>query len=224
MKNLSQRNKILLAIATVLVVVVIAVVVFTQLGGGDLLGSVVTLTIRPSIPIIVVGQELALSANGTPVGATCTWTTSAPGIVLVGHTAVPATTVLGVAVGQATITVTCSKAGSSTTYVGSTMVKVNPAPPPTPTALPAWIEPANAKVAPLSYTYFNVKNKPGTCTWSSTPSLGQFRGAGYCGKDASDDGVCLYAGLFQELSVTGTVTAICAGRTFTTNLTVEISF
>ncbi len=71
MKNMSKRNKIILAIVGVLVIAVVAVAVFAQAGGGELFGAS-ALVVTPSSPTIVEGNSIVLSVNSV---YNCNWFT-----------------------------------------------------------------------------------------------------------------------------------------------------
>ena len=73
MKNASKRTKIILAIIGVLVVVVVAIGIFVQVGGNGLFGSSYFQNgdITPNHPYIAVGQTVKLTVDAN---FACTWT------------------------------------------------------------------------------------------------------------------------------------------------------
>jgi hypothetical protein len=134
MKTLSQRNKILLAIAVV-VVVVLAVVVFQNPPANALFGAT-ALVITPSNPTVVVGNTTGLSVNSV---YNCAWSSSNTAVAsLVNYSGeTKSVTVQGNAAGSATITAKCGLIDVN--KVTTTVTVVLPTPtvaPPTPTPLP----------------------------------------------------------------------------------------
>ncbi len=133
MQNLTKRNKLALAIAGILVIAVIAVVAFNQVGGSQLSGTVV-FALSPSNPTVVAGKTVTLSVPQV-LGA-CSWSSSNTAVarVAAGACSSFSATVTGVAAGSATITVTYSVAGGiGGKSTATTTVTVLPAPMPTPT-------------------------------------------------------------------------------------------
>ena len=72
MKNQSKRTKIILAIISVLVIVVVAIAVFAQVGGGALLGTA-AFTLQPQNPTLNVGEQINMEVNGW---IECDWSQS----------------------------------------------------------------------------------------------------------------------------------------------------
>ncbi len=105
MKNLSKRTRIILAIVGLLVIVVVAIAVFTQVGGGELLGTT-ALVITPSNPTIWgVGNSIVLSVNSV---YNCNWSSDNPSISFLGDaTEVKSITVYANAYASANIEARC---------------------------------------------------------------------------------------------------------------------
>ncbi len=164
MKNPSQRSKIILAIAGVLVVVAVAVVAFTQLGGEELFGASLV-GVSPSNPIILVGRTVTLSASTSL--SNCSWSSANTAVATVASNNKSAV-VTGRAPGQAKINVKCG-AGLTT---GSTTVTVNPAPTATP------VPPTRTPGAPPVITV-------GPDTGKASTELGNYEKMTLCTGDSS---------------------------------------
>ncbi len=116
MKNLTKRNRTLLAIAGILVVVVIAVIAISTVGGRGLFGTsgligTATFYITPANPTLVQGATVSLCASGK-----ARWETSNSGVVAIASGAdklVDCIDVKGVTKGDATITAHGSPYGVS---------------------------------------------------------------------------------------------------------------
>ncbi len=116
MKSLSKRNLTVLATAGVLIIIVFAMVAFSQVSGNPLFGTVAYPYINPANPSINVGQSITLTVVSNPVGVApnCTFTTPSTAVTLSG--ALPrSVNVTGMAAGYATITATCNVGTVSTT-------------------------------------------------------------------------------------------------------------
>ena len=106
MKNLTKRNKMIVAISGVLVIVVAAITIFTQVGGSELLGAT-ALVITPSNPTILgVGNSIGLSVNSV---YNCNWfSDNAAAVTILGDaTAVKSVTVYANAYASANIEARC---------------------------------------------------------------------------------------------------------------------
>lgn len=82
MKNLTQRNKIVLAIVVVLVIAVIAVITYSQVSAGQLFGTINTvLMVDPAIPPspLLIDQQITVSVHNGDTS--CRWTVDNPGVV-----------------------------------------------------------------------------------------------------------------------------------------------
>ncbi len=121
MKNLSKRNKTLLGIGAVLVIVVVGLLVLKPPPIDRLLGLGVV-SITPANPTITQGQTITLSVNPS---ALCTWSSQAG--VVVGS-AGASTTVQGVSIGTFTVSAKCP--------LGTAITNVIVTAPPTPTLTP----------------------------------------------------------------------------------------
>ncbi len=116
MKNLTKRNKTLLAIAGVLVIAVVAVLVLTSVSGKGLFGTngligTATFYITPTNPTLVQGASVSLCASGK-----ARWESSNPGVVAITSGAdklIDCIDVKGMTKGDATITAHGSPYGVS---------------------------------------------------------------------------------------------------------------
>ncbi len=81
MKNLTNRTKILLGIAGLVIVVIVAGVVIVGPGEGNLFGGSI-IHISPENPTINQGQNLELSINSS---GTCTWSSSNESVVNIAY-------------------------------------------------------------------------------------------------------------------------------------------
>ncbi len=81
MKNLTQRNKIVLAILAVLVIAVIGGVAYSQVSGGQLFGTLTVLMVDPLIPPspLLINQSITVSVHNGDTS--CHWTVDHPGVV-----------------------------------------------------------------------------------------------------------------------------------------------
>ncbi len=180
MKNLTKRNLIVLAIAAVLVIAVIALVAFNQVGGSQLSGTV-AFAILPSNPTVVAGRTVKLSVPQV-LGA-CSWSSSNTAVasVAAGACSSFSATVTGVAAGKATITVTYAVAGglggmSTATTTVTVLPPPTPTPPPTATPRPTpdpWLsagplDPGTATIHLAGMQTFATAARE--CTWSVTDS------------------------------------------------------
>lgn len=119
MKNLNKRSAIILAIAGLVVVAVVAVVVFTPVGAGSLIGTA-ALVITPSNPAIVVGNSTGLSVNAV---YNCAWSSSNTAVAsLVNYSKeTKAVRVKANAPGSATITAKCGFGAINVNHVSTTV-------------------------------------------------------------------------------------------------------
>ncbi len=130
MKNLNKRTKVILATVSVVIVVVMAIAAFIQVGGGKLFGctNCPIYTISPSNPTIHIGKTIGLSVTNS--NFVCRWNSSNPTVIsLVNYVnPVGAVTVKGNAAGNATITAVCFIPAPiiSNTYTYTTGVTVIP--------------------------------------------------------------------------------------------------
>ncbi len=116
MKNLSKRNKTLLSIVGVVIVLVIAVLVLGSIGGRGLFGTTgligtATFDITPANPTVNQGATIQLCASGN-----ARWETSNASIAAITTGAdklIECIDVKGVAKGDATITAHGSPYGVS---------------------------------------------------------------------------------------------------------------
>ncbi len=113
MKNLSKRNKLFLGIGGGIVVLAVLVVVFFQVGGGELFGASI-LNISPSNPTINIGQ--AITASVSTSYSNCSWSSSNSAIFKVASSNKSAT-VTGVSGGKATLKLKCGLLSTGSTTV-----------------------------------------------------------------------------------------------------------
>ncbi len=233
MKNFNRRNKIVLAIAGVVIVVLIAGIAILGVGDTGLFGGSV-ITIQPSGFSVHVGTTYKASVNAL---FGCNWSSSDATIAtFVGdHTKVKSVTVIGVAVGTVTIKANCTAANPTATVVvypalptpTFTPAPTNtpaptrtptPTPKPLPTATPSgmWLNPANATVSrnqALNYTVVNYQLSGGYCTnWAS--DKGSF-------SVASQNAATLMVEGYTGIQGTGYVRVVCNGVTVQTSITVQ---
>jgi len=208
MKNVSKRNKMILAMVGILAVVIIAVgVVVTQTAAGDLFGASTTLTITPANPTISIGGSVVLTANGG--SSSCTWTKGAANVITFSSSQGISITVTGMLPGMNGVTVTC---GASQALTMVTVVNQSPTPPPTPTRTPtpaSGITPANPTIA-VNGTVKLSSNDP-TCMWTSS--------------NKTSVTVSANTGVISVIATgvavgTSTITANCTSGTKTTIVTV----
>ncbi len=172
MKNLSQRSKIVLAIVGVLVIVVIAVAVFAQVGGSELFGASTPPVILPTNSAITVGGTVRL--NMSTGSSNCTWSVPYAGaygtrLVDLSPTSGGSTVVTSVNMGTQRIIARCDN--------GQTSANVTVIGPPTPTPLPLTISPANPRVNQSNFQINDVEsvtltalNAVGGCSsWTVSP-------------------------------------------------------
>jgi uncharacterized protein YjdB len=206
MKWKNQRTKTLALISGALIVVIAALVVFTQTSGTELSGAS-QVQIAPFQSTILVGQKVTLTMNGA---TNCTWSSPQNNISFVDGVVKESTvTVKGMAGGTANIKASCS----GKTGVGTVTVWY---PTPTPTKLPLSIKPLNPRIRPNG-TYqtsvlFTAVNASGECQWSTSPS---------------NVGWALINGGYEihfdsNRLGTFTVTAKCGGETASSILTVTL--
>jgi hypothetical protein len=118
MNKLSKRTKMFLGIGGLVVVLAVVVVLaFSQLGGDLLFGSGVT--VSPSTLTIAVGSTGQLTSSHSKV--ICKWSSSNSNIVKITSSSDHTANLQGVAAGSATITEKCGAAGR---YTGSAVVTV----------------------------------------------------------------------------------------------------
>lgn len=162
MKNLSQRNKVILALAAILIVVLAGVIVLQNPPANELLGAT-ALVITPSNPTIVVGNSIGLSVNAT---YNCAWSSSDTSKVsLVNYTGeTKSVTVQGLAAGSATITAKC---GIINVNKVTTTVTVNP---------PLAITPSSTSIIVGNTKQLSVPSVY-TCNWTSSSAAVSFVGA-----------------------------------------------
>ncbi len=124
MKNLTKRNKTLLAIAGVLVIAAIAVLVLTSVSGKGLFGTngligTATFYITPTNPTLVPGATVSLCASGK-----ARWETSNPGVAAITSGAdklIDCIDVKGMTKGDAIITAHGSPYGVSSAQTNVTV-------------------------------------------------------------------------------------------------------
>ncbi len=138
MKTLNNRTKLLVAIAALVVVVVVAGVVYFQVSGDNLFGTVISISISPSKTTTWAGQSVALS-SGTSL-SNCSWSSSNTSVASISSSSTKSATVLAKAVGTATITEKCGLMGR---YTGSATVTVYGYPPPVISPCDSWITTGN---------------------------------------------------------------------------------
>lgn len=157
MKNLIKRNRIILAIISVLVIAIIAVVAFSQVSGAQLFGTDVVGApkISPSSATIIIGQSAQFTLNPA---ANCTWGVGSPTIA----------TIMGSNNGS---TVTVVGLTPGTTYVGTTSncaagkVRANVTVP-DPWASAEALDPPTMTSHLGDELYFSVSGMD--CAWSSS--------------------------------------------------------
>jgi hypothetical protein len=206
MKWKNQRTKIFAAISGVLVVVVAALVVFTQTSGTELFGTT-QVQITPYESTIQLRHSTTLKMTAA---AGCTW--SNPEKILGFKDDVasgPTVTVIGNFGGRAKVIASCG----SIVGVGYVNVTI---PTPTPTKAPLSIQPLNPRIRPATAyetsVFFKAVNASGECQWSTNPSN--------VGWALINGGYEIH---FQSQRIgTYTVTAKCGGETATSALTVTL--
>ncbi len=173
MKSLSKRNKIVLGIVGIVVVVAVIGLVITQPPVSALFGTTV-LAITPSNPSISIPASVEL---GTNMGVNCTWSTSDPRIVLpqMGWSTGTRQRITAATAGQTTITAACGYFGTATTTVTVTG--------PTPTPVPApSLSPATLSLLTGSSGTLTILNPPtggliGVSPASSNEAIAKITGA-----------------------------------------------
>ncbi len=135
MKNFSNRTKILLGIAALVLVVVVAALVLLPVSGLPLFSTAISYSITPSNPAIMQGSTVTLTENSP---YPCNW---APGntnvvTVLLPNTNVSTVTVKGIAAVQSPIYANCWLGTNQGWQQLTTTVTVNAPPTPTPTIPP----------------------------------------------------------------------------------------
>ncbi len=218
MKNVTQRTKIVLVVAAVLVVVVIAGVAYFQTSGEALFGTVISISIKPSSSTILIGQSETLSSDAA--SSPCSWTSSNPSVVSITSSSAKSAAVLAKGIGTATITEKCGALAS-----GSASVTVNPAPTPTPTRTPTpvpafFIAPENGQTTMQVgvEAIWDAVNPPGLpCEWESGMWSGSVFFGRFPAKERSYDGVNRTRVGITPLEVTGSTGGIlyatCGGVT-----------
>ncbi len=211
MKNLSQRSKIVLAIVGVLVVVVIAVAVFAQVGGSELFGATTPPVISPANPRITVGQTVTLNTMNMNCTWSATWTGSQGTQPVTLNPVVGAlTAVRGVNVGSQTVIAKCNTGQTSTTV--TVVAPPTPTPAPTPTLGPMAISPANPTISVGQKLTLTVINKAGTCG-----NIAEASNYGTVTVQNISDGVAEVTG---RRAGTNTMYVQCGNRSSQTNVTV----
>src|SRR6266571_3808376 len=146
---------------------------------GLLSGAVVSVTVSPATPSVLVGATVQLTAtpkdaNGNPLsGRTVTWATSSASMATVSGTGL----VTGVAAGTATITAT-SEGKSGTAAITVTATVTNPG-----TVTDLAVAGVTSSGVTLSFTEVNdgtgqpasydIRYAAGTISWAGTPSVSQ---------------------------------------------------
>jgi hypothetical protein len=163
MKWKNQRTKIFAAISGVLVVVVAALVVFTQTSGTELFGTT-QVQITPYQSNIQMGLSYTLSMNGAK---NCTWSDSANLLLFSNNSKGDPIRIQGIDPGKTNVTAKCD----GKTGVG--IVTVANQPTPVPTKAPLSITPLNPRVHPDTMyeksVFFKAVNASAGCDWSTTP-------------------------------------------------------
>ncbi len=139
MKNLSKRNKIILAIAAVVVVILAGLLILQPPPIDQLFGTTAQLTITPSNASVAQGATIKFNVNSTVNSAEgCAWYSSNTNVATLVAYDIGSGKFQGVGVGTATIKVKCSdgSAGTELTVVPPPTATPTPTPTHTPT-LPA---------------------------------------------------------------------------------------
>ncbi len=124
MKSLSKRNKIVLGIVGIVVVIAVIGLVITQPRASELFGfTFPPLSISPSNSTIAVGGSVLL--RPLTVGI-CRWSSSNPSVASVDTAPVNSPTVTGKTVGSVTITADCGPIMKGTATVRVVPVLITP--------------------------------------------------------------------------------------------------
>ncbi len=213
MKNLTKRNKIVLAMAGIVIIAVLAVATFSQVSAGQLFGTVTALVVDPTgnpIPLLIDQSKTVSVHNGD---TSCRWTATNPGVVYINASRGAAITSSGVVnylgasltvTGRATGTVTFNgtcNTGSATKSVAVAAFAITP----------------NANGLYFGETKtFSTNANDATCTWSTSDSQRLPIQGSNVGASVTVKGIWLNT----DYNAQATLSVSCSGRAASRRLTI----